>query len=113
MVGYNARQARRARCASRARTRMSSPCFARVIAVSEPPVHDRHARSAVAAALARSRAHGAALALAVEVAVGYTAYRERHARHANAHTCTHTPSPFSAPPSHDRNARAEVAAALA
>jgi len=53
------------------------------------------------------------LALAVEVAVGYTAHRERHARHANAHTRTNMSSPFSVPPSHDRNARAEVAAALA
>ena len=50
-----------------------------------PPVHDRHARSAVAAALARSRAHGAALALAVEVAVGYTAHHERHARVTRTH----------------------------
>ena len=37
VVGYTARHARRARCASRARTRMSSPCVARVIAVSAPP----------------------------------------------------------------------------
>ena len=37
MVGYTARHARRARCASRARTRMSSPCVARVIAVFCPP----------------------------------------------------------------------------
>ena len=37
VVGYTARHARRARYASRARTRMSSPCVARVIAVSRPP----------------------------------------------------------------------------
>ena len=98
VVGYTARHARRARCASRARTRMSSPCVARVIAVFCPPVHDRHARSAVAAALARSRAHGAALALAVEVAVGYTAPHERHVRHSYARTRTHMSSPFPPPP---------------
>ena len=52
--GYIARHARYARRASRACTRTSSPRIARVIAVSVPPVHDRHARAAAAAALARS-----------------------------------------------------------
>ena len=37
VFGYTARHARRARCASRARTRMSSPFIARVIAIFCPP----------------------------------------------------------------------------
>ena len=97
--GYIARHARYARRASRACTRTSSPRIARVIDVSVPPVHDRHARAAAAAALARSLAHAEAEAVGLGVAFSYTA---RHARHARArarhHNASRASSPFLVPP---------------
>jgi len=93
--GYIARHARYARRASRACTRTSSPRIARVIDVSVPPVHDRHARAAAAAALARSLARAEAEAVGLGVAFSYTA---RHARHARARARHHRASRASSPP---------------
>ena len=79
------RRVKRAAChahrASRARMRTSSPRIARIVTVSVPPAHDRHARATAALARSIDRARGVALAMAVKEAVGYTA---RHVRHKNA-----------------------------
>ena len=76
------RRVKRAAChahrASRARMRTSSPRIARIVTVSVPPAHDRHARATAALARSIDRARGVALAMAVKEAVGYTA---RHVRH--------------------------------
>ena len=107
--GYIARHARYARRASRACTRTSSPRIARVIAVSVPPVHDRHARAAAAAALARSLDARAAVAVVVMgVAVGHAARHTHHAlRITRAHVRVITArsrasSPFPSPRAHAR-----------
>ena len=53
-VGCTAYGVRHSRCASLSLARASSSRVVRVITVSVPPAHDRHARVAAAAALARS-----------------------------------------------------------
>ena len=101
------RRVKRAAChahrASRARMRTSSPRIARIVTVSVPPAHDRHARATAALARSIDRARGVALAMAVKEAVGYTARHVRHEKtrvtrvheHAiNAHRARHHRFPF-------------------
>ena len=114
------RRVKRAAChahrASRARMRASSPRIARIVTVSVPPAHDRHARATAALARSIDRARGVALATVVEEAVGYTARHMRHetARHSRARArhqrASRASSPISVPPGH---ARVAAAAALA
>jgi hypothetical protein len=85
------RAARHAHRASRARMRTSSPRIARIVAVSVPPAHDRHARATAPLARSLDRARGVALAMAVKEAVGYTARYVRHEKRASL-ACTSTPS---------------------
>ena len=85
------RAACHAHCASRARMRTSSPRIARIVTVSVPPAHDRHARATAALARSIDRARGVALAMAVKEAVGYTARHVRHEKRASL-ACTSTPS---------------------
>ena len=85
--GYTACHARYARRASRARTRTSSPCIARVVTVFRPPSTHACARCALrrrslARSLARVRCGCGDGGLAVDHAA-------RHARHARA--CTSSP----------------------
>ena len=77
--------------ASRARMRTSSPRIARIVTVSVPPAHDRHARATTALARSIDRARSVALAMAVKEAVGYTARHVRHEKLASL-VCTSTPS---------------------
>ena len=85
------RAARHAHCTSRAHMRTSSPRIARIVTVSVPPAHDRHARATAALARSIDRARGVALAMAVKEAVGYTARHVRHEKRASL-ACTSTPS---------------------
>ena len=84
------RAARHAHLASRACMRTSSPRIARIVTVSVPPAHDRHARATAALARSIDRARGVALAMAVKEAVGYTA---RHMRHEKSASLAHTSTP--------------------
>ena len=69
--------------------RTSSPRIARIVTVSVPPAHDRHARATAALARSIDRARGVALAMAVKEAVGYTARHVRHEKRASL-ACTST-----------------------
>ena len=85
------RAARHAHRASRAHMCTSSQRIARIVTVSVPPAHDRHARATAALARSIDRARGVALAMAVKEAVGYTARHVRHEKRASL-ACTSTPS---------------------
>ena len=76
--------------ASRARIRTSPPRIARIVTISVPPAHDRHARATAALAHSVDHARGVALAMAVKEAVGYIA---RHVRHENRASLARTSTP--------------------
>ena len=102
-VGGGGRLHRASRVTNTSRASLVTRAHAHIITASRasspfsvPPAHDRHARAAAAAVLARSRACG--VALAMEVAFSYIAHHARHARHARAHVRHHRASRASSPP---------------
>ena len=119
-VGHAARDARNARRSLRIHTRTSSPRIARVIAGSIPPARTR--TRAAAAALARSldRAHAVwrwrwmwRSDTSRATRVTHATHVARHARARAHHHRFARVITISAPPTHDRHARAAAAAALA
>ena len=107
------RAAHHARRASRARMRASSPRIARIVTVSVPPAHDRHARATAALARSIDRARGVALAMAVKEAVGYTACHVRHEKNAPCRGVKNVFSVFFLESNTDRNTRIFLAVAVA
>ena len=119
-------RARSARCASQRHTRARAPACAHAHAgrLSRSPGAIEGPSSARgggggARSLGRSRARGVALVMAV--GVGGRLHRTPRASraprvtraHAHIITASRASSPFTAPPAHDRHARAAAAAALA
>ena len=106
-VGGGGRLHRASRVSNTSRASLVTRAHAHIITASRasspfsvPPAHDRHARAAAAAVLARSlaRSRACGVALAVEVAFSYTAHHARHARHARARARHHRASRASSPP---------------